>query len=276
MIFLFTFSTVIFIIVILIVVCATFFGLAIDSWWAAFTAFIIDVIAVFVMKYIMKLALKKYNKTIDKMNYDIHAFLDEQYKFLDRPLLSAYVRNLVKSNIAVGYIHNEQYDEALKIYTEFESSGYQNITPAMRFIILNNQSGAYLRIGDIERARLYMQNAEAILRTANAPQTVMQSFYSLFQLTVATFNFVVNKNEQTAMEYLNKLQASLSAFSSKDIIKTSELRIHYEMGVAYIALGNEERANSEFDIVLQSGASIPFVERIKVYRKTGDLSVLKV
>ncbi len=276
MIFLFISTTFLFIFVILFAFGATLFAFAADSWRVSFTACILDIIAAFWIAFINKMASVKYNITLEIMDYDIHAFLDRQYKFLDRSFLSAGVKNLIKANIAVGYIHNEQYGEALKIYNEFEASGYRNITPVLRFIILDNQSGVYLRTGDIERARLYMRNAEAVLRTVNAPRSTMQSFYKLFQLTVATFNFAVNKNEKTAADYLNMLRGNLSAVNSKSVIKTSEIHIHYEMGIACIALGNEEQANSEFDIVLQSGAELPCVERIKEYRITGDVSVLKI
>lgn len=276
MIFLFTSTTILYIVTMFVMISATVFAVFTDIQWFVYLVLAIDIAGLFVLRFATKLTSKKYNKALDKMEYDIRGFFEEQYKFLEKPFVSANSKNLIKSNIAVGYLRNEQYDEALKIYAELEATGYQGFPPAIRFIAFINQCGAYLHIGDIERARMYLQNAETTLRTINAPQNAMYSLNNLLQITIAKFNFIANKNEQTAREYLNRLQESLSAANIKGGVRSSTLGMHYELGIVYLALGDIAHANAEFDIVLGSGAITPFVARVREYRETGDESVLEI
>lgn len=277
MFFIFTSMTILFFVIIAVVLAATIFALLSEPMWVTYLAFIIDVAAIFAIRYIMKLSAKKYSKTLAKMDYDVHGFLDEQYKLLGKSLVPENTRNIIKSNIAAAYIRNEQYDEALKIYAEIESTGYRGFPPPVRFITFLNQCGAYVRLGDIERARMYLQNAEVILRDLRLRPDEESDFNSFFRISVATFNFMANKNDRTAQDYLYSLHQALStANTNKTTIKQSAVSLHYQMGIAYLALGDTASADTEFDIVLKSGAQLPCVARVREYRETGDESVLKI
>lgn len=230
--------------------------------------FVILVSFVF-MVYLYKYASDKYDKSITEMYYDVHAFFDKQYKLLEKPFVNQSNKALIKINIATAYMYNEQYNEAGNIYAQFERENLQVLSPMCRFVLFLNQNVLYIHLKDMRRAEMYLHNAEAILRTAHMPQNVMGKLRFFLSLNIVQFNFFANKNEQTAQDFLNKLKESYNKYNAQNVV------IHYNMGIVYIALGDMENAEAEFDKLLNSKTKLPCAARVRAYRGTGDTSVLE-
>lgn len=274
MVFLFASTTIVYFLMLALVVVALIVSVIINEWYIFLICLGIVVAAVVGIVFTNKIAAKKYNKTLLKLNYDVHGFLDEQYKFLNKILINKNTRNLIEMNIACGFINNEQYDKALEILSKFEATGYQGFFPIMRFVIFMNQAGCYIELGNAERARPYIQNSEMILRTARLNNTIRYEFNLIFENIVARFNYEMNPNPQTAQALIEKTSARLNFSEGNN--KPNNIILHYELGVMYMKIGDTVRADGEFDYILRTGSDLPCIGRVKAYNETGDMNILRL
>lgn len=274
MIFLYTSTTILYFVFVTFAAIAVSAGILTDKSYIIFISIVMLVVAIFGIIITGKVASKKYNKTLFKLDYDIHGFLNEQCKFLNKMFINKSVKNIVKNNIACGLIYNEQYDEALKILGEFSAIGYQGFSPMERFLMFMNQADCYIELGKLEMVMPYIRNSEIILRTARFPDNIRYEISMVFDYMVARYNYEATPNSQTAQELINKINIRLS-YKENDK-KYNFMVLHYELGVLYTRLGDTSCADSEFYHILRSGSSLPYVNRIKAYNKTGDMSILKL
>lgn len=274
MIFLYASTTLVYFVFLILAVIAVSVALLSNEGYIFLISMGIIAIAIFGIVITSKLAARKYNKSLSKLEYDIHSYLNEQYKFLNKMFISKSVRETVKTNIACGFIYNEQCDEALRIFDEFSAIGYQGLSPKDRFLIFMNQAYCNIKLNKLDMAMPYIQNSEIILRTARFPADISYELSLIFQYITARYNYQTNPNSQTAQDLINKINARLNYNRSKS--KSNFLVLHYELGVLYMRIGDTARADGEFYYILRTGSSIPCVNRIKVYNKTGNISVLEI
>lgn len=274
MAFLFVSTTIIYFLMFALVIAVSIVSLIINEWYTFFITIGVCVAAFIGIVFVIKTATKKYNKTLSKLNYDVHSFLDEQYKFLNKILINKNTRNLIEANIACGFINNEQYDKALEILSRFEAIGYQGFLPMMRFVIFMNQANCYIELGNVERARPYIQNSEMILRTAKLDNKTRYEFNLIFENAVARFNYEMNPNIHTTQALIEKISARLNSLEEDN--KLSKIVLHYELGVMYMRIGDTIHADGEFDYILRTGSTLPCIGRVKAYNETGDINILKL
>lgn len=274
MAFLFASTTIVYFILDMLIVVSMVAAILINETYIFLAFLIIFIAAIFGMVITGRTAAKKYNKSLSKLDYDIHSFLNEQYKFLNKMFINKNVRNLIEMNIACGYINNEQYDKALEILSKFEMTGYQGLMPTMRFITFVNQAYCYIELGNTERARPYIQSSEMILRTAKLSNNTRYEFSLNFDDLVALFNYKMNPDIQNLQNLIEKISARLNFAEQNN--RYNRLMLHYNLGVMYMHIGDMVRAESEFGYVLRAGSNLPCVDRIKAYNKTGDISILEI
>lgn len=272
--FLFASTTLVYFILDMLIVVSMVAAILINEPYIFLVFLIIVIVAIFGMIIAGKMATKKYNKSLSKLDYDVHGFLNEQYRFLNKIFINKNVHNLIEMNIACGFINNEQYDKALEILSKFEMTGYQGLMPAMRFIAFANQAYCHIELGNLERAKPYIQSSEMILRTARLNNNSRYEFSLVFDNLVALFNYKMNPDIQNVQALIEKLYVRLNFAEQNN--RYNRLILHYGLGVMYMRIGDTLRAESEFGYVLRAGSNLPCVDRIKAYNKTGDTSVLDI
>lgn len=274
MVFLYTSTTIVYYLLLILMVTALSIGIISSNNYIFLISIGIFITTILGLIITIKLANKKYIKSLSKIDYDIHSYLDEQYKFLNKLLISKSIRNIIKINIAAGFMNNEQFDEALKIFSEFAQTGYQGLSLDKRFLIFMNQAKCYMKLNRFDMVLSYIQNSEIILRTARFPANIRYELSLIFEYTVAEYNYKLNLNPHNIEELINKINDILNNNSMK--IKSNYTAFRYEAGALYMQLGDTARAEVEFDYILRTGSSLPCVNRIKAYNETGDMNILKV
>lgn len=274
MIFLYTSTTIIYFLFLMLTASAVSMAVLTNEDYMIFISIAVIIIAIFGFIITGRLANRKYKKSLSKLNYDLHSYLDEQYKFLNKLFVNKNVKNFISLNIADGYINNEQYNEALNILSEFATNGYQGLSLEMRFLIFMNQATCYLKLKRLDMVSSYIQNGQMILHTARFPANINYELNQILEYTIAEYNYQLNQNPQTAQELINKINAILNHNIKK--VKTNVIKLHYELAVLYMRLGDTAHTESEFYYILQTGSILPCVNRIKAYNKTGDISSLEL
>lgn len=274
MVFLYASTTIVYYLLLVLTATALAFSVTTNESYIFLISIGIVLVVIFGLIVTSKLANKKYKKSLSKLNYDIHSYLDEQYKFLNKLLIGKNVRNIINLNIANGYMNNEQYNDALDVFSQFAVNGYQGLSLDMRFLAFIKQAECYMNLNRFDMVSSYISNSEMILRTARFPVNIYYELNQLLEYTVAEYNFRSNPNQHNAQELINRINAVLNNNFTKNKFKSILMR--YQLGALYMFIGDTNSADSEFYNISQTGSTLPCVNRIKAYNQTGDMSILKI
>lgn len=274
MVFLYASTTIVYYLLLVLTATALAFSVTTNESYIFLISIGVVAIAILGLVITNKFAHNKYKKSLSKLNYDVHRYLDEQYKFLNKLLIGKNVRNTINFNIASGYINNEQYNDALDIFSQFAADGYQGLSLDMRFLIFLKQAECYMNLNRFDMVSSYISNSEMILRTARFPVNIYYELKLLLEYTVAEYNFRLNSNQQNVQELINRTNAVLNNNLTKNRFKS--IFVRYQLGALYMLIGDTNSADNEFYNILQTGSMLPCVNRIKAYNQTGDMSVLKI
>lgn len=274
MVFLYASTTIVYYLLLILTATALAFSVTTNESYIFLISIGVVAIAILGLVITNKFAHNKYKKSLAKLNYDVHSYLDEQYKFLNKLLIGKNVRNTINFNIASGYINNEQYNDALDIFSQFAADGYQGLSLDMRFLIFLKQAECYMNLNRFDMVSSYISNSEMILRTARFPVNIYYELKLLLEYTVAEYNFRLNSNQQNVQELINRTNAVLNNNLTKNRFKS--IFVRYQLGALYMLIGDTNSADNEFYNILQTGSMLPCVNRIKAYNQTGDMSILKI
>ncbi|MCI5655342.1 MAG: hypothetical protein SOT80_09760 [Candidatus Pseudoruminococcus sp.] len=274
MVFLYASTTIVYYLLLVLTATALAFSVTTNESSIFIISIVIVIVTIFGLVITSKFASSKYKKSLCKLNYDVHGYLDEQYKFLNKLFISKNVRNTINLNIASGYMNNEQYNDALDIFSQFAADGYQGLSLDMRFLVFMKQAECYINLNRFDMVSSYINNGEMILRTARFPANIYYELNLLLEYAVAEYNLKLNPNQQNAQELINRINAVLNNNLTKNGFKSILMR--YQLGALYMLTGDTNSADSEFYNILQTGSMLPCVNRIKAYNQTGDMSVLKI
>lgn len=273
MIFLYNSTTLVYYLLIILMTAAISAGIFFNDFVILAVAAGLLIAFFFGVMLLEKLAIKKYTESLKKLDYDIQAFLDEQYKLLNRLLIGKKVRNILKVNIAVGYAENEQYNDALNVLSEFGNTGYSSLAPALRFSAFVTGADCFMKLHDNSSALFYIQSCEALLRSVKFSPNVQQRFSLTFEYLAAKYNYSINDSPENARALINRINNLIFGPQKSS---SSFIRLKYELGTLYLRLGDTESADSELFELLKINSNLPSIKRVKEYNRTGDMSALEI
>lgn len=226
----------------------------------------------FVLNVLIQLyASKKYNKTLSKMHSDPLAFITEQNKFLTRPFVNKNTKGIITSNIACTYIENEQYVEALDIYSNMIKDIKK---PELKLICFLNMANSYLHL---HNEPMYFQfiglSQQALNELKRGNANVYSKLLLTYEASYTSLELRRIRSPQAAQMTVDAIQ-KLIGFKKSGNPSCNISTESYALGIAYTVLGNNEQAKIYFEQVASSTDRLPYVKRAQEYLKTGNEAVL--
>lgn len=232
-----------------------------------------------------KLAYHLYCKSLDRCDTDYDSFVREQEKFSYRARKNPKIQQIIDLNIIAGTIAHEKYDEARKrmavvgntippndvlgrfqylsflLVIETNQKNFSNVdyyTNEMRTLLslMHNRPG----FNETYRRRYQLVIEDAV---------VSAEFFSRPPERLANEDRQITHNMLSVKQQLKSLSHEVKVFTN-----FYRVNLNYDSGIVYTILGETSKAEECFDEVLRNPYTYPMLDRVREYRRTGDINVL--